>query len=111
MPNARILVADDDPSILGTLVWVLKEQGYDVISARDGRTLIDQLEQRSPDLVLLDVMFPDADGYQNYRSSGPFVYTVRVNTSFTYAGTSLLAYLGLAPITLTGAHEERYIGW
>lgn len=53
----------------------------------------------------------DADGYQNYRSSGPFVYTVRVNTSFTYAGTSLLAYLGLAPITLTGAHEERYIGW
>jgi Flp pilus assembly protein TadG len=53
----------------------------------------------------------DADGNQNYRSTDDNVYTVRVSTSFTYTGTSLLAYLGISPITLTGAHEERYIGW
>jgi two-component system cell cycle response regulator len=57
-------VADDDPAILQTMTWVLKEQGYEVGAARDGRTLFEQLEQRIPDLVLLDVMFPDADGYQ-----------------------------------------------
>jgi Flp pilus assembly protein TadG len=53
----------------------------------------------------------DAFGNQNYRSSGANIYAVRVNTSFTYSGVSLLAYLGLSPITLTGAHEERVIGW
>lgn len=53
----------------------------------------------------------DADGNQNYRSSTADVRTVRVSTSFVYTGTSLLSYLGLSPITLTGAHEERVIGW
>ncbi|TIT92922.1 MAG: pilus assembly protein [Mesorhizobium sp.] len=53
----------------------------------------------------------DGSGNQNYRSSDANVYTVRVSTSFTYTGVSLLAYLGIGPITLTGAHEERYIGW
>lgn len=53
----------------------------------------------------------DANGNQNYRSNEEDVYTVRVSTSFAYTGTSLLSYLGLSPITLTGAQEERYIGW
>lgn len=53
----------------------------------------------------------DGSGNQNYRSSTANVYTVRVSTSFTYTGTSLLSYLGLGPITLSGAQEERYIGW
>jgi len=53
----------------------------------------------------------DVFGNQNYRSTDTNVYTVRVSTSFTYTGASLLAYLGLSPITLTGAQEERYIGW
>jgi Flp pilus assembly protein TadG len=53
----------------------------------------------------------DGSGNQNYRSQAANVYTVRVSTSFTYTGTSLLSYLGLSPIVLTGAQEERYIGW
>lgn len=53
----------------------------------------------------------DADGNQNYRSATANVRTVRVSTSFEYDGTSLLLYLGLSPIILTGAHEERVIGW
>jgi two-component system cell cycle response regulator len=64
MPNARILIADDDAATLETVSWVLKEHGYDVSSAREGTRLIDLLEAGAPDLVLLDVMFPDADGYQ-----------------------------------------------
>src|SRR6185503_19470539 len=63
MPSARILVADDDPAIVQTMTWVLKEHGYDVGSAQNGASLLAQLEQRTPDLVLLDVMFPDTDGF------------------------------------------------
>ncbi|WP_265517349.1 TadE/TadG family type IV pilus assembly protein [Nitratireductor luteus] len=49
-------------------------------------------------------------GLQDYRSSGD-VDTVRLTTSYNYAGTSLLSYLGIGPITLTASHEERVVGW
>ena len=64
MASSRILVADDDPAILQTISWVLKEHGYDVVAAQGGQALFEQLEARLPDLVLLDVIMPDADGYQ-----------------------------------------------
>jgi Flp pilus assembly protein TadG len=53
----------------------------------------------------------DGSGNLIYRSSTANVYTVRVSTSFDYTGVSLLSYLGFGTITLTGAQEERYIGW
>lgn len=66
----------------------------------------------SVDRDYLDIpVTTDAAGNQNYRSATASVRTVRVSTSFEYEGTSLLSYLGLNPITLTGAHEERVIGW
>jgi two-component system, cell cycle response regulator len=64
MSSSRILVADDDPAILQTMTWVLKEHGYDVVAAQGGQALLEQLEQRTPDLILLDVVMPGADGYQ-----------------------------------------------
>ncbi len=64
MPSARILVADDDPSIVQTMSWVLKEHGYDVVTAFQGTRVLELMDERTPDLVLLDVMFPDLDGYQ-----------------------------------------------
>jgi two-component system cell cycle response regulator len=62
VPNARILVADDDPAMLGTLSWILKEQGYDVVSTHEGKRVLELMRQRSPDLVLLDVLFDDSNG-------------------------------------------------
>ncbi|HJU73061.1 MAG TPA: diguanylate cyclase [Gemmatimonadaceae bacterium] len=64
MSKARILIADDDASIVQTMTWVLKEHGYDVAAAQRGGEVLPMMEQRVPDLVLLDVTFPDADGYQ-----------------------------------------------
>ena len=64
MHNARILIADDDTSIVQTMTWVLKEHGYDVVSAHQGSRVLELMAERTPDLVLLDVVFPDADGYQ-----------------------------------------------
>lgn len=62
--NTRILVADDDPAVLQTVAWVLKEQGYDVSAAQDGASLFERLEQDAPDLLLLDVAMPGSDNYQ-----------------------------------------------
>ena len=62
--NTRILVADDDPAVLQTVAWVLKEQGYDVSAAADGRSLFERLERDAPDLLLLDVAMPGSDNYQ-----------------------------------------------
>ncbi|RUW56887.1 TadE/TadG family type IV pilus assembly protein [Mesorhizobium sp. M8A.F.Ca.ET.021.01.1.1] len=53
----------------------------------------------------------DANGLVNYHSTTTNVRVVRLETSFTYTGASLLTYLGLGPITFSAAHEERYIGW
>lgn len=62
-----------------------------------------------PDFLVL--ASKDGSGNLLYRSTMANVYTVKVSTSFTYTGFSLLAYLGLSPIVLTGFQEERYIGW
>jgi two-component system, cell cycle response regulator len=64
MISPRILIADDDLAILDTMTWVFKEHGYDVASTNQGSRVMTLIEERPPDLVLLDVMFPDADGYQ-----------------------------------------------
>lgn len=63
MPT-RILVADDDPVTLQAISWVLKEHGYEVDAVPGGTAALARLEQRAPDLVLLDVMTPDGLGYQ-----------------------------------------------
>ena len=62
MPNARILVADDDPGMLGTLSWILKEQGYEVVTTHEGGRVVPIMIDRTPDLVLLDILFNDQSG-------------------------------------------------
>jgi len=62
----RILVIDDDKIIVKTLVMALEEDehGYEVISAADGFEAGLQLAHFKPDLVILDIMMPDINGYE-----------------------------------------------
>ncbi len=62
--GARILVADDDASVLESISWLLRENGYDVTSVNGGNACLDELGRSTPDLLLLDIMMPDADGCQ-----------------------------------------------
>jgi two-component system cell cycle response regulator len=64
MSSSRILVVDDDLAMRQTISLVLKEQGYDVATAEDGAALFRELERSAPDLILLDVLMPDVDGFQ-----------------------------------------------
>ncbi len=60
----KILVADDDQSLVRTLTWILKENGYEVVVAPGGEALITRLEEERPNLLLLDIMMPKTDGLQ-----------------------------------------------
>ena len=61
--NPRILVVDDVPENGRLLTAVLTPHGYDVVSATDGRAALELVESLNPDLVLLDVVMPQMDGY------------------------------------------------
>jgi DNA-binding response OmpR family regulator len=61
--KTTILTADDDPQLLRLVARNLQLEGYDVITASDGKQALEQIEMRVPDLVLLDVMMPKMDGF------------------------------------------------
>jgi two-component system OmpR family response regulator len=62
-PEARLLVVDDEPSIRELLTASLRFAGFDVVPAADGAEALKLAEQHRPDLVVLDVMLPDLDGF------------------------------------------------
>ena len=61
---ARILVADDEPNIVRLLRLYLGHEGYEVVSASDGREALDRFRQDRPDLVVLDLMMPGLGGFE-----------------------------------------------
>ena len=69
----RILVVDDDPMVASTIQRVLRPEGYDVDVALGGAAALDQVSERRPDLVVLDLMMPGIDGLEvcrRLRASG-----------------------------------------
>jgi len=60
----KIIVADDDQALSRTLSWILKENGYDVLTVPGGEHLFDHLQSEPFDLLLLDIMMPKVDGLQ-----------------------------------------------
>jgi DNA-binding response OmpR family regulator len=63
----RILVIEDDLSILTGLSMNLKFEGYEVLQAQDGRTGLQRALDERPDLLILDVMLPQMNGYEVIR--------------------------------------------
>ena len=64
---ARILVVDDEESITQLLSTALRYEGFEVQTAASGRDALSEVEAFRPDLVLLDVMLPDMDGFEVQR--------------------------------------------
>lgn len=60
---ARLLVVDDEPNIRDLLASSLRYTGFEVITAANGSEAIKQAESTNPDLIVLDVMLPDVDGF------------------------------------------------
>lgn len=60
----KILIVDDEPNIVMTLEYAFKKKDFEVYIARDGGEAMHILETSIPDVVLLDIMMPNVDGYQ-----------------------------------------------
>ena len=67
--RGRVLVVDDDPQICAICVEVLGNMGFDAVSAKDLATARRSVADHRPDLLLLDLMLPDGDGYALCRKA------------------------------------------
>jgi putative two-component system response regulator len=65
---ARVLVVDDDDMQRRLLITILEQQGYEVDQAMDGATARTRVAEKQPDIILLDVMLPDTDGFALTRA-------------------------------------------
>ncbi len=60
----KILVADDEPTIVRLMEFILARQGHEMIVAVNGEEALQKIRAEQPDLVLLDIMMPRIDGYE-----------------------------------------------
>ncbi|CDK99268.1 Signal transduction response regulator, receiver domain [Magnetospirillum gryphiswaldense MSR-1 v2] len=90
-----VLVVDDEPNIVLSLEFLLKQVGYDVHVARDGDAALAAIAEHKPGLVLLDVMMPKRDGYDVCQ-------TVRANPDW--------ADIRIIMLTAKGREVEREKG-
>lgn len=65
--SARVLIADDEPSIVASLEFLMRSCGYQTRSVADGAAVMDAVAQFVPDVVLLDVMLPGRNGLELCR--------------------------------------------
>lgn len=62
--SKKILLVDDEPSILLSLEFLMEQEGYDVQTATDGDEALQAVREKLPDLILLDIMMPKRDGFE-----------------------------------------------
>jgi len=60
----KILVVDDEPTIVRLMEFILARQGHEMIVAVNGEEALEKIQSQRPDLVLLDIMMPRIDGYE-----------------------------------------------
>lgn len=67
MPSKTIMIVDDELNILVPLQFLMEQNGFRVVLAQSGRDALEALEESKPDLILLDIMLPDLDGYEIFQ--------------------------------------------
>lgn len=63
----RVIYVEDEPEMIDLVRLILKRKGFEVIGANGGREGLAMIRQQLPDLVLLDLMMPDMDGWEVYQ--------------------------------------------
>ncbi len=68
MTNGKLVVCiEDEPEMIDLVKLILSRKGYQVVGAMGGREGLDAIQAHKPDLVLLDLMMPDMDGWEVYQ--------------------------------------------
>ncbi len=89
--NVRILVVDDEPAMREVMVLILK--GYDVVEASNGYEAIKRCEEKTPDIILMDIMMPRMNGVEATKhilEEYPDVKIVAVTAYATHKGKEML---------------------
>jgi Response regulators consisting of a CheY-like receiver domain and a winged-helix DNA-binding domain len=95
MNNATILIVDDDPNIRELISVNLLSAGYTVIEASNGREAMGKMQESPPDLIVLDIMMPEIDGWE-------FCKFVRDDP--------LLEKIKIIMLTAKGTEKDKLIG-
>jgi putative two-component system response regulator len=91
----KILIVDDQEKNIKILAIVCRNQGYEVLEARTGRQAIDVARDQSPDIIFMDVMMPEMDGFEA---------TKRLKTD------SSTAHIPIIIVTALDSREDRLLG-
>ncbi|MFA5096471.1 MAG: response regulator [Candidatus Omnitrophota bacterium] len=67
MPKKKIFIADDQEEVLSMLKDFLSSKGYEVMGSKESRELVKSIKKFQPDLILLDLLMPDLDGFEICR--------------------------------------------
>ena len=67
MARGKVLVIDDDPEVVEIVKLNLEVEGYEVVPAYDGREGLAKAFEESPDIIILDIIMPELDGYEVFR--------------------------------------------
>ena len=80
----KILIADDEHKIIMTLEYAFRKAGYKVFVGRDGSEVLEILKTEIPDIILLDIMMPNVDGYTTLAE-------IRKNDAYRHIKVMLLS--------------------
>jgi CheY-like chemotaxis protein len=81
-PTPMVLIIDDEKSLLLIAQRVLQKEGYEVITASNGIEGLKQAEEQLPDIILLDIVMPDLNGYEVCRRLQAIPATCRIPVVF-----------------------------
>jgi len=62
--SKKVLIVEDNPSVLRATSYILEKEGYEVLTAQNGLEGLKKAKENSPDLLILDVMLPGIDGFE-----------------------------------------------
>lgn len=88
----KVLIAEDEKNIVESLSFILKREGYEVSAIFDGAQVIDAVTANPPDIVILDVMLPQTNGFEILKQ---------------LRGTPQIAGLPVIVITAKGQSQDR----
>jgi len=66
--NKTILIADDNENIRDALTYLLEDEGYDLLLSKDGADTLRKVREQKPDILFLDIMMPEVNGYDVCRT-------------------------------------------
>ena len=99
MAKKYVLIVDDDPDLVETVCMMLEDKGYEVGKAYDGVEGKESIQQRRPDLLVLDVMMPRKDGYK-------LCAELKANSATRDIPIILLTAVGEAVTTTSYTHAQ-----